>query len=190
MRAWWRKEPLDKKESALLELLMKAHYQSAFRANTSSVLVANCADSSGDISKSFCAAVMSMGGKHAPLEATVHFLSYKDPCQLVPMMLKEGQKIPGWGGTFQKGQPDQLWHEVDMFLWEHFGEMATRIADVTDELDRHLEERIHPNPSAYTAASAILVGMKAKLVPYLFIASRLDAWAQIAAEHIYPEGSD
>jgi hypothetical protein len=41
-------------------------------------------------------------------------------------------------------------------------------------------KHLNPNPSAYTAAVAIVVGLPAPLTPYLFIAARLDSWCNLA----------
>jgi citrate synthase len=184
MYTWWRTEPLKAEEAGLLEALLRAHHQSSFRDNASSVVVANAASGSADVGKAIAAGILTLGGKHAPLEQTVEFLGLPRPADHVARMLKSGTKIPGWGGTFQKDQPDQIWHEVDLFIMSLAPELSAKLVSVTVELERH-GYNLYPNPSAYTAAAALVLGVPAKLAVYLFIAGRVNAWAQIAAGQIY-----
>jgi citrate synthase len=184
MIAWWRTEPLRAEEAALLEALLRAHHQSSFRDSASSVAVANAASGSADVGKAIAAGILTLGGKHAPLEQTVEFLSLPRPADHVARMLKAGTKIPGWGGTFQKDKPDPIWEEVDCAIRRLAPELSAKLAEVGAELARH-GHKLYPNPSAYTAAAALFLGVPAKLAVYLFIAGRLNAWAQIAAAQIY-----
>jgi citrate synthase len=184
MDAWWRTEPLKAEEADLLEALLRAHHQSSFRDNASSVAVANAASGSADVGKAIAAGIMTLGGKHAPLEQTVEFLSLPRPADRVARMLKSGTKIPGWGGTFQKDQPDPIWQGLYFFIGRVEGELSVKLDDVSAALARH-GYNLYPNPSAYTAAAALALGVPAKLAVYLFIAGRVNAWAQIAAAQIY-----
>jgi citrate synthase len=187
MDAWWRTEPLKAEEADLLEALLRAHHQSSFRDNASSAAVANAASGSADVGKAIAAAILTLGGKHAPLEQTVEFLgSLRSPADQVSRLLKFGTKIPGWGGTFQKDEPDPIWQEVDLLLRRLAPELSVKLAKVSAELARH-GYNLYPNPSAYTAAAALFLGVPAKLAVYLFIAGRVNAWAQIAAGQILKE---
>jgi citrate synthase len=188
MDTWWRTEPLKAEEAGLLEALLRAHHQSSFRDNASSVAVANAASGSADVGKAIAAGILTLGGKHAPLEQTVEFLgSLRSPANQVSRLLKFGVKIPGWGGTFQKDQPDPIWQEVDLLIQRLAPELSAKLTDVTAELARH-GFKLDPNPSAYTAAAALVLGVPAKLAVYLFITGRVNAWAQIAATQIYEKG--
>jgi citrate synthase len=121
-----------------------------------------------------------MGARHAPVEATVRFLSLENPELEVASILKRGRKVPGWGGTFQKDLPDPLWAEVNELIPEP---LQDKLAAVTGMLHQH-GKLIWPNPSAYTACVAIVLGMPPKLAPYLFIYGRLTGWAQIADRYL------
>jgi citrate synthase len=184
MDTWWRTEPLQAEEAGLLEALLRAHHESSFRDNASSVAVANAASGSADVGKAIAAGILTLGGKHAPLEQTVEFLASPSPASQVARMLEARAKIPGWGGTFQKDQPDPIWHEVDLFILRLAPELAAKLVDVGSALARH-GYNLYPNPSAYTAAAALVLRVPAKLAVYLFIAGRVNAWAQIAAAQIY-----
>jgi citrate synthase len=174
---FWRSQPFTDHERELLDELFLAHHKSAFRENPSSVTIANAAAGSGDLSKSLAAAILTLGAKHAPLQLTAEFLSLPDPASMVPKILAANQKIPGWGGSFQKNGPDPIWSKLDLLLPS---ESKTKLNSISRELlNRNLA--LYPNPSAYTASVALTIGLPPQLAPFLFIASRLSAWSQIAA---------
>jgi citrate synthase len=183
IQPFWREEPFSAYERGLLDALFRAHHQSAFRDNPSSVTAVNAAAGSGDLSKAIAAAILTTGAKHAPLEATVEFLSLDAPAAMIPNMLKAGQKVPGWGGTFQKDEPDPIWAEVAARLAANWPLLGAKLGFVSVTL-RTQGKPIYPNPSAYTASVALAIGLPAPLAPYLFIAARLSAWTQIAARVI------
>jgi citrate synthase len=176
---FWREEPFTDNERALLDALFAAHHRSAFRDNPSSVTAINAAAGSGDLSKAIAAAILTTGAKHAPLSSTVEFLLLESPALMVPNILSAGLKVPGWGGTFQKDASDPIWAEVARLLAANWPVLAAKLAFVSVTLRQH-GKVLCPNPSAYTAAVAIAIGLPPKLAPYLFMAARLSAWAQIA----------
>lgn len=174
---------MSEQDERLLLKIFDAHLQSSLRDNASSAAVANAAASSGDMVKAIAAGLMTLGGRHAPLEHTFHFLSQPDPAGHVEEILKRNLPVPGWGGTFQKLLPDPLWNDADATLKEFRPDLAKKLEDVTQALAAH-GRTIHPNPSAYTAALAIALDMRAETAVYLFIAARLDTWARIAAQYL------
>jgi len=182
LESWWRADPLTPAEAGLLNALYSAHTESSYRPSASSVAVANAAAGSGQIDRAIMAGILALGGKHAPLEETYNFLKLENPEEEVAPMLKRGEKVPGWGGTFQKDQPDPLWEGVAAGL-RNWPAMWDRIFEVTDELASH-GKNIFPNPSAYTAAVGLVLRIHPKLLVYIFIRARLDAWARIAASQI------
>jgi len=179
---FWREKPLDEQELKLLGLIQEAHHRSVYRQNPSTAAVLNSMQGSGDAAKAFASGILTLGGKHAPLEQTHRFLSLEDPAREVHILLKAEMKVPGWGGTFQKDAPDPIWKPVHAFLDAHWPFLARKLDDVTAEL-HNFARAIHPNPSAYTAATAIVIGLPAKLAVWLFVRSRLDGWAHIAYEN-------
>jgi citrate synthase len=189
MNVPWRKEPLSEPETKLLGAVLLAHHQSSFRSNASTVAVLNAAAASRDLAKSIVAGIMTLGGRHAPIEQTCELLGVEQPAAIVTEIIQSGRKVPGWGGTFQKDQPDPIWAEVSKLLEEFYPSLAARLDVITEAL--HAEgKKIYPNPSAYTAASAIALGLPAELAVYLFIGGRLDAWTRLAFTRINQEGSE
>jgi len=187
VEVWWKRECLRVDETKLFSALHRAHHMSAFRANVSSVVVAQTFEASGDLSKAIAAAILTLGRKHAPLEHTYQFLSIEEPWREVAGMLKRGAKVPGWGGTFQRDKPDPLWQEVDDMLADLWPAIYIKISSVTTTLIEH-GKTLYPNPSAYTAAVALVLGLPKELVSYLFIGARLAAWSMIAQKQLTQEG--
>lgn len=182
MLTFWRKEPLNDKEIALFKAMTKAHVVCTFRDNPSSVLVKVVAESAGDYPKALIAALSSLGGKHAPIEAIGGVLSDENPVALAAAFLATGDKVPGWGSSFVKEQYDPDWLEVHSILQDHFPKLLKTIHSVTDYLHSR-GKKVYPNPGCYTAATAIALALPPKLAPWLFVQARLTAWAQLFAEH-------
>lgn len=180
---WWRTEPLSAEEADLMWAVASAHHASAFRENPSSIAVIVAADASLDLGKAIAAGIMTLGGRHAPLEQTIELLSLPASRleEKVLRILADNQKVPGWGGSFQKDKPDPLWEVVAARLAAQVPDQG--LAEKMDLITRLLHSsgfNIHPNPSAYTAAAAILLKMPPKLAVYFLIAARLPAWAELA----------
>lgn len=186
MNVVWRKEPLSEQEKKLFDAVTAAHHNSSFRDNASSIAVLNAAAAARDLAKAIAAGLMTLGGRHAPIEQTINLLGVEHPATIVSDLVRLGKKVPGWGGTFQKDQCDPIWAEAADLIEEHYPELAAKLDVITEAL--HAEgKKIYPNPSAYTAAAAIALGVPAKLGVYLLINGRLDAWTQLASAKIIQE---
>ena len=160
--------------SGLLQALLQAHSDSALRGNISHKALQLAAAGSHNYIQSICAAMLTLGGTHAPLLATYDLLVDPRPDAAAEILLMEGKRVPGWGNAFVKDRPDPLWIPVEALLSD-----ATRatIMSVTDALHGH-GKHIFPNPSCYTAACAIEMNMPREIAPYLFVSGRLGAWTQ------------
>lgn len=170
-------------QDSLFDALMKAHYQSCFRENASSMAVANAAAGSGDLTKAIAAALMTVGAKHAPLESTVRFLSLDHPEQAVSTYLAKNEKVPGWGGTFQRDTRDPIWIPVEEELRAGWPEFTKKLDEVTSALHYH-DKHVYPNPSAYTACAALILGVPARMASAFFIRGRIAGWCEIAARYL------
>ena len=168
-------------ERALFEALAKAHASAVLRDNPSSVLIKVVADSSGSYTNAMIAALSSLGGKHAPLRQTVEILSAENPVDLAEYLYKKDMKVPGWGSSF-KPQPDPAWDAVHYLLQDHYPKLLAKINTVTDYLHK-VGKKIYPNPSCYTAATALALSLPPALTPWLLVRARLDGWANIFANH-------
>jgi citrate synthase len=182
VQPFWREELLTGNETELINALFLAHHQSCYRDNISSDTLINAMVGSGDFSKAIAAAILTTGAVHAPIEDTYWFLLQAHPEKDVKKRLEADKKIPGWGGTFQKNEPDPIWHDVDQLIRRRHPDIGKILTDVTEALAEN-EKRIFPNPSAYTACVALALDVPPKVVTYLFIAARLSAWGHLVLKY-------
>ena len=172
---FWRKEPFSDEARNLLDELTLAHEASAQRQNISTFTFQNVAQGSGDYTRGLAAALLSLGGIHAPLEQTMELLRDARADATAADMVDSGLLVPGWGNSFVKGMKDPLWIHVDAALHKDFEPLWDRLESVTAVL-HGMDVMIYPNPSAYTAAAALAVGLPDHLAAYLFVVGRLDGW--------------
>lgn len=165
-------------QTELLALMNRAHDESARRGNISSVVLGNTAIGSGSYTNAVAAALLTLGGVHGPLQQTQELLEREDAADVAERMLVAGKKVPGWGNAFVKFKFDPAWAPVDLFLKEHFPVLRQRLYDITMMFHKN-GKHIYPNPSAYTAVTAIVLGVPARACASLFIAARLKAWTDI-----------
>jgi len=172
---FWRDTPLTDAEERLLELVHAAHVASCGRHNISRDLFEAGAFGSSRYVNGLIAALASLGGAHGPIEETVALLQMPGrEMTLIPLKMK----VPGWGNSFEKGRKDPLWLAVDAHLEAFFPAQFRRLEDITRQLHA-AGKTIYPNPSAYTASAAMIVGLPARASAYLFVRARLDGWTQL-----------
>jgi citrate synthase len=176
---FWREDPLNESEVALLDAVLKAHDASARRDNISTVNLKNAAIGSGRYTNALVAALSSIGGPHGPVLEAMGFIDGGR----VDEYLDFGFKIPGWGNSFVKGQPDPIWSDVDSLLNEHWKAMHSRLEAVTKEL-HGAGKNVFPNPGGYTAAAALILGLPAEIASWLFVAGRLNAWSEMSLQYL------
>lgn len=168
---------IDERRFCLAEACWTAHAAVALRGNASHMALRLSAQASGDYCKAIIAALTTVGIRHAPMEQTYALLTNPDTSNAVETMLKEGQKIAGWGNSFVRGEPDPAWAECARLIGEHNPALAEKIASIT-ELLHSKGKNIFPNPSCYTAAIVICMSLPAQACYHLFIQGRLHAWTQ------------
>lgn len=181
-KPFWRDEPLTAGELDLLHTLFKAHDELARRANVSTWVAVNGALSSGDFEKGIAAAILTTGGTHAPLAECFDFIVgvgiLLPAAQKAIIMIDQKKKVPGWGSDFAKDGPDPLLEGVHGKLIEANPAFHRLIDSVTQAMHEH-GKMVWPNAGCYTAAVAVTLGIPRIVVPYLFIAGRLAAWADL-----------
>jgi len=177
MIPFWRKEPLDEKELKLWSEVMRAHHFSTFRNNPSAVVIAQAAAGSQDYLRALSAGLNCFGGPHGPIPQTVSLLSQPDPAGMAVQMLELKMKVPGWGSSFTEAR-DPIWEKVRNLLAEHWTDANLKLEQVTHVL-HSAGKNIYPNPSAYTATTAIVLGIPAPLSPMILVAGRLMAWSDL-----------
>jgi citrate synthase len=167
-----------KKPEQLLEAVLQAHRCSAHRENASSVVLRQVFSLTLDFGKALTAALATLGGVHAPLLQTFHFLSdsKEDVEARAKEMITHGLLVPGWGNSFYRGRRDPLWVEVDDLLHAQCPELGAKLDAVTALLQH---KQVYPNPSAYTVCCAMTLGLPAHQAICLFIEGRLPGWEEI-----------
>lgn len=161
----------------LLGALHAAHDASALRNNLSHEALVLAATGSGNYVQSIAAAMMTLGGLHAPVVAICAVLQMPFTQEQVTQLVQQGGKMPGWGNSFLKGQPDPAWGEVDAILRELNLSLMQKMDDITAWLHA-AGKRVYPNPGGYTAAAALTMGMQPEASPYLVVSGRLAAWTR------------
>lgn len=135
---------------------------------------------SQDYEKALAGAILTIGGYHAPVKATMSLLSAPDAeiPRIVDQLVKNGQRLPGWGNSFHKGSADPLWKDVDEALQSVNRELHERISTITTHL--HVAKKIiFPNAACYTAATALTLNMPMHVASYLVIAPRIEVWTSM-----------
>lgn len=174
MTPFWRSTPLSEDEAQLLQLTLEAHANSAFRQNVSSIVLCNVATGSGDYTKALIAALAALGGTHAPLCSTWNFLEAGD----TNGRLLRREKLPGWGNSFVRGSDDPLWSGVDALLRKLNADLMAHVSAVTEAL-HVVGRKVYPNPSLYTVAVAMTLGIPKAVTPWLFVMGRLNSWSHL-----------
>lgn len=180
MNPFWRELSLSDEENLLLHAVFEAHGESAMRENCSTQALLVAAAGSRSLPQSLIAALSTLGERHAPLKETYDFLLQPNPEEVIGQILTVGGKVPGWGNSFHKG-PDPVWEPVRNTLQQCFPEMHSRLLEVTAIL-HSFGKPLQPNPSAFTAATAIILGMPKEMSYYLLIAGRLLNWHRLFYE--------
>jgi len=157
--------------------LVVAHTAAAQNPSCSTINAINAFHGSDDIGNAVCAAIMGIGGRHAPVVEIYDTIVSDNPAELVSSIIATGGKVPGFGNSFET-EPGELWVAVRNQLAVVSPMVAERVMLLTEAVHFH-GLKIFPNPGCYTAACAIALGMPRVVAPLLFIESRLWAWAEI-----------
>lgn len=164
-------------EDSLLTELWDAHQAVAMRGNASGEAFKTAYAGSGDYTKALAGALATLGGRHAPIMFTMQILRSPTSALDMATCADDGTKIGGWGNSLVKGRNDPDFMHVRAKIEKQNPTLVERIDAITGALHAR-GKHIYPNPSCWTAATAITVGLPAELSPYLFIAARLPVWSR------------
>lgn len=173
----WSEEKLTEKEVQLLQAVNYAHYTSAFRDNASSQAVRTSMLASGDYTKAVVAGLSMLGGSHAPVIDAYYVV--QSPLEKIAGVVDAGGKVPGWGNSFYRGEPDPIWQETRKWFKENDPKFMGHVDSITKLL--HAKgKKIYPNAAAYTGMAGLVLGVPVSILPYLVVGSRLAAWTELA----------
>lgn len=179
MVKWWlNNEPLTEAEARLMAALYQAHSACVFRPNCSTTACQQAAGGSRSLHQSIIAALACLGEMHGPIEAAYTILTPDSRSVGLEFLATHVGKCPGWGNSFVKGRIDDAFLPVDQILEAQFPRIHSRLREITDALHGR-GKKIFPNPAAYTAATALVLGMPRHLAPMLFIQARIEAWSSV-----------
>lgn len=159
----------------LMEICLLAHHESALRGNCSHHAMGLAAFGSGDYFKAMAAGLLTLGGLHAPLFHTYDLLAATDGLHRVRVALAAKRRVPGWGNHFAKTGIDPIWAECDARLRADHPMIADRIQAITEIL-HEAGKIVYPNPSCYTAATALAMSIPRNAIGEILIRGRLGAW--------------
>lgn len=170
VKFWDNHQPLSAPEQRLVDELYKAHAACVWRENCSTMALQQAAGGSRHLTNAYIAALATLGEMHGPIEDAYGLIVN----QISPHI----GMVPGWGNSFVKGQIDPDFLRVDQTIESLSPRIHSRLREVTDQLHAR-GKRIFPNPGAYTAATALILGMPSHVAPMLFVQARLEAWTEL-----------
>jgi len=166
-------------EDSLRTAAEHMHRLLACRDNASSVLVKSMAQLGRPLPESIAAAILTLGNAHAPITQACRLWNkpHEDFKQEIAILVRNNQKIPGWGGSFAaEGEPDPVLSTFDdefppSLLYKR-NEMTAAVQEVTGKA-------IHPNAALYTAMFADVLALTPEQAPELALCGRLPVlcWA-------------
>jgi citrate synthase len=161
----------------LIAELLSVHDKIGRRNNASYVSMVQSRSLGKDLFSSLASALLTLGGLHAPILQTYHFLSSfrtnEEIQSHVESELTAMRKIPGWGSSFEKGQPDPEFKILDEML--SGSPIHCRMHYVSGLLHGS-GIQIYPNASCYTCAVCISKDLPVAIAQYFLVNGRLNAW--------------
>jgi citrate synthase len=141
------------------------------------VLKAAWESNGGDLIKSITAALMTLGGLHAPVKK-VYNLLYKLQHNNFDVVLCQYNVVPGFGSDFVRGAPDPMLNDTAEALYQENRELY----DYGTKIHKHLGERgkvLYPNLGFYTAAVAMHEGYNVLFCEKILIETRINEWIRM-----------
>lgn len=175
---WHNNELLSAEEQRLVDRLYEAHAKCVWRDNCSTMALQQAGGGSRSLPNALIAALASMGELHGPVEAAYDVLAEPVPVSSGASQIKHMYRVAGWGNSFIRGRIDDAFLAVDQTIEAHFPCTHGKLKDITALLHSK-GKQVFPNPGAYTAATALILGMPRHLAPMLFIQARTEAWSEL-----------
>ena len=158
------------------QALANMHRSLARRENASSMMVASMAQLGRPLFESIAAALLTLGGTHAPITQTRRLLDVDNRFREIDSILENGGKVPGFGSAFYKGEPDP---EVEVVMATLRPATRSLITRLGYHIYAMTVKQLYPNAAMATAAVAMDRGLSAIDAPRLIIEGRLPVWVSI-----------
>jgi len=158
---------------------MEAHRKSCRRDNVSTVVLRESWNSNGqDLYKSITAAMMTLGGIHAPIKRCYVMIGRhlrNEPS--LPYDL-----VPGFGSSFFKGAIDPILYDLS----DYINVNHTQYEDIAIKIHNKLIDQgknLYPNIAFYTAAVAHIEQQGILFCEKVLIEARIPEWIKILQEY-------
>lgn len=183
----------------LLSTLAVAHTNASERENASTqVLKGSWHTNGNDLIKSITAAVMTFGGRHAPIKEAYYLIdklfyrNSKDWDRCIHELYGNNGIIAGIGSGFIKGSPDPLLLNIELELFANhhrYRLIGKALTDYLADRDSNIKGIAitnltpkYPNLAFYTAACAHAMEIPIEFCEALMLEFRLHAWIGILAD--------
>lgn len=161
----------DEDSRELLKALFLAHQRAAIGQNASCVNFLNAINGSGQLMPAICAALLTTGGRHAPVLKARELLQKP---YLANEILDSGLKVPGFGHSIFKDQTDPAFLPVTSRINDV--NLLNRITDIKETIIENTGHTLYPNAAIITAAVAETLKLPPMMELWLFIVCRTYAW--------------
>lgn len=178
---WANNEDLSAEEQRLATRLYEAHAKCVPRENCSTAALIQAGGGSRSLIQGYIGALATLGETHGPIREAYDVLvspSVVAAAEGETRYVVFPQIVPGWGNSFIRGRIDDAFLPVDQTIESLWPRHHNRLREITGLLHAR-GKKIFPNPAAYTATVALILGMPRHLAPMLFVQARLEAWADI-----------
>lgn len=167
------------------ELLIEAHRKAALRDSSSTVILKAAFDSNGgDLIKSITAAMMTLGGLHAPIKHVYSMLNKMNSPNGDYFCYKKLDPIPGFGSSFVSTK-DPILEDLNDHIFA--SNKYSRIHEYKRKIESHLFETknksIYPNIAFYTAAYALVEEKSILFCESILLEARMPVWIEILKAH-------
>ena len=170
------------------ENIIEMHHECAMRDNASSNIIKAMAQLGKPFNDAVAAGLLSMGGKHAPVQETQQeFNAFR----FTNKVAEDIDVIPGFGSAWYKGEPDpaieKFFNSLPL-VCDEGAELIAIVASYTEEVQLVTGKQLYPNAALATAVGNIAMKQPPFLAPYLVIQGRVSAWADIYTNNYIDRG--
>lgn len=165
------------------------HRQLGLRDNLSTQTVAAMAANGKPMNDAFAAALLTLGGAHAPIEDACKLFMDDDIEHQRAVMnnaIWAGRKVPGFGSSIVKGEPDPILTSFNSVLPVELLKRMEILSDLLHEIRGGKKTRLYPNAALYTAMFAEVLGVMPEHAMALVIQGRTPVWIDTFAAHFSP----
>lgn len=174
-------DSLNEDQSKLLGLTVLSHQEAtAHNHNLSREVCKAASDGSGNPINGIVAAILSIGGRHAPLVQARETLVNATRQSLESSMVDDKYRVPGFGNSFFMESIDPAWKNINDFIEERYPSYHIRLKELGDIIHDIIGVRLYPNAAIFTAITCEICCIPRGMEYTVLIFSRLPIWAQYA----------